>query len=315
MQRVWTIELRLLRYVAAIAEAGTITAAAERLGLAQPPLTRQIRDLEGRLGVTLFERHPRGVTLTEAGEVFVAEARAVLERAEGIAGAAQRAARGEAGRLAVGYTSSAAFNPLVTRAIRAYRAAFPAVALSLEEDGTPDLIAALKAGRLDAAFSRSALGETAGVELTPLLDEPMVAVLPTDHTLAAAPNLPLTALAAETFILYRRPLGPGLYDGVISACRAAGFSPHVGQEAPRMPSTLSLVAAGLGVSIVPASMRRLNLDGLAYIDLIADPPLTAPLLLATRAQGDPAAARFAEVVTAQTKTPAGEGGRSSVLKD
>ena len=96
MQRVWTIELRLLRYVAAIAEAGTITAAAERLGLAQPPLTRQIRDLEGRLGVTLFERHPRGVTLTEAGEVFVAEARAVLERAEGIAGAAQRAARGEA---------------------------------------------------------------------------------------------------------------------------------------------------------------------------------------------------------------------------
>lgn len=279
------MELRHLRYFAAVAEDLHFGRAALRLGVSQPPLSQQIRALEAEVGVPLLTRHPRGVDLTEAGKAFLAEARAALEQVERAVEAARRSARGEQGRLAIGYTSSTAFHPLIPAVVRAFRQAAPAVALELEESSTGELIEALRRERLDAAFVRTPVGDTAGLVIAPLLRERMLVVLPAQHPLAQRPAtaLALAELAEETFILYRRPTGPGLYDAIIAACHAAGFAPHIGQEAPRLLSTLSLVSAGLGVSIIPQSISRLDTEGLAYRALADAPQLLAPLHLAYRA--------------------------------
>lgn len=279
------MDLRRLKYLVAVADEGHITRAAAELGIQQPPLTRQIRTLEDELGVRLFERLPRGMRPTEAGRVVVEEARAILERAGRLADVAQRAARGEQGRLAIGYTSSGAFHPFVAQQIRVFRAASPGVQLALTEDGTPELVRGLADERLDAAFIRSRGAHDGDLLVEPLLEEPMVAALPSDHPLARSRAIELSALAGETFVFYRRPTGPGLHDAIVAACLRAGFSPTVGQEAPRMSSTLGLVAAGLGVSITPASMQRMNVADVVFVPFAGDPGLVAPLLLVTRRRG------------------------------
>ena len=293
------IELRRLRAFVAVAEEGHITRAAERLGMQQPPLTRLLHGLEKELGVLLMHRLPRGVRPTEAGKALLAEARAVLARAEGLNDVVRRAARGEQGRLAIGFTSSAALHPFVPAALRTFREALPGVSIVLEEAGTGELVDALLHERLDAAFVRSSVASMANLLVDPVLDEPMIAVLPIGHPLAtdAGSPLPLAALGGEEFVLYRRPAGPGLYDAILAACRAAGFSPIIAQEAPRLPATLSLVAAGLGVSIVPASMRRLGGENIAYRVLADCPGLSAPLHLAMRRTVlPPVLARFRALV-------------------
>src|SRR5882672_9908045 len=294
------MELRHLRYFVAVAEERHVTRAAERLGIQQPPLSQQIRALETELEVQLFRRKPRGVELTQAGEALLAEARVILDRVEHATAATRRTARGEAGRIGLGFTSSASFHPLVPRVIRAFREAHPLVALSLEEGGTAELVEGLRAERIDAAFVRSPIGPAAKLIVHSVLGEEMVAVLPAGHRLgggAAASRMPLADLAAETFILYRRPLGPGLYDAIIAACQRAGYSPAIGQEAPRMLATLSLVAAGLGVTLVPSSMRRLRVHGVAYRPLDSAAGLVAPLNLAyRRGESSAVARRFVAIV-------------------
>src|SRR6266700_7637641 len=211
------MELRHLRYFVAVAEEGHITRAAERLGIQQPPLSQQIRALEAQLQVQLFRRKPRGVELTQAGEALFAEAQAILRQVDHAVTAARRTARGEAGRIGLGFTSSASFHRFVPQIIRTYRESHPLVALSLEESGTGELVAALRDERLDAAFVRSPIGNVEGIAVHAVLDEAMLAALPAGHALAArtaAKPLSLAELAAETFILYRRPLGPGLYDTI-----------------------------------------------------------------------------------------------------
>jgi DNA-binding transcriptional LysR family regulator len=302
------MELRHLRYFVAVAEEGHITRAAQRLGLQQPPLSQQIRALETELDVQLFRRKPRGVELTEAGRALLDDARAVLSQVEHAVATTRRTARGEQGRIAVGFTSSASFHPLVVRAIRSYRDTYPLVSFMLEEGGTAELVEALRQERLDAAFIRTPVGDASTLSIVPLLEEEMVVALPVGHPLLrgkrAAAGLALSALASETFILYRRRLGPGLYDAIIAACHRAGFSPRVGQEAPRMFSTLNLVAAGLGVSIIPASMQRLHMDGVVYSRLKGG-PVNASLRLACR-RGDaaPPVLRFVELVKATVRAAA-----------
>lgn len=278
------LELRRLHAFIAIAEEGHITRAAERLGMQQPPLTRLLQSLEAELGVQLMERLPRGVRPTTAGLALLDEARAVLARAEDVAQVVQRAARGEQGRLAVGFTSSASLHPFVSNVLRGFREALPGVTVALEEAGTGELMDALLHERLDAAFVRSPLSGMPTLQSELILIEPMLLAMPLHHPLSLPNELPLALadLADEAFVLYRRRAGQGLYDVILAACRAAGFSPLVVQEAPRLTSTLSLVAAGLGVSIVPASMQRLRGDGVAYRPLRDCPGLTAPLYLATR---------------------------------
>ena len=277
------MELRHLRYFVAVAHEGHVTRAAEKLHIQQPPLSQQIHALEREIGAPLFERHPRGVRLTDAGRSFLADAEAILATVEHATVRARRTARGETGRIAVGFTTSAPFHPLVARAMREFRRQRPDVAFVLEESGSGELLAGLREERLDIAFIRSGLVDPEGIAVHALLQEDMVAALPARHRLVARPRLALKDLAEETMILYRRPDGRGLYDVIIAACSEAGFSPHVGQEAPRIVSTLNLVAAGLGVTLVPASLSRLPLEGVTYRPLRGRPALKVPLNLACRA--------------------------------
>jgi DNA-binding transcriptional LysR family regulator len=293
------MELRHLRYFIAVAEERHVTRAAERLGMQQPPLSQQIRALERELDVQLFRRRPRGVELTDAGAALLAEARAILSHIDHASAAAKRTARGEQGRIAVGFTSSAPFHPFVPRVIRAYREAFPLVALTLEEGGTMELVDDLRDERIDVAFVRTAIADQEGLVVSPLLKEAMVLALPRAHGLARRTSraVSLKALAEETFIIYRRHNGPGLHDAILSACNAAGFNPRVGQEAPRIVSTLNLVAAGLGISLVPESLRRMRMDGVVFRPIGGAAQPTAPLYLTSR-RGETSAAvrRFLELV-------------------
>jgi len=278
------MELRHLRYFIAVAEEGHITRAAERLGMQQPPLSQQIRALERELGVLLLRRLPRGVEPTDAGRAFLAEARVILGQIDHAFASTRRTARGELGRIAIGFTSSAPFHPFVPRVIRAFREASPLVSLALDEDGTTRLIQNLREERVDAAFIRTPVADPAGLVVDSLLEETMIVALPEQHPLATPDEagLDLRSLAGETFIVYRRPSGPGLYDAIFAACHATGFSPLVGQEAPRIVSTLNLVAAGLGLSLVPASLRRMHMDGVTYRKITGRDQPVAPLLLASR---------------------------------
>lgn len=292
------MELRHLRYFVAVADHGHITRAAEFLGIQQPPLSQQIKALEDELGVQLLRRKPRGVELTDAGAAFLERARIILGEVDRAFASTRRTARGEEGRVVVGFTSSAPFHPFVPRVIRMFTEASPLVSMVLEESGSSELVQGLHNEIIDAAFIRSPVADVVDLLVTPLIDEKMVVALPTGHPLASESTaLELAELANHTFILYKRPGAPGLYDSIITACRGAGFSPRVGQEAPRIVSTLNLVAAGLGVSVVPDSLRRLQMDGVVYRALADDAQLTAPLILACR-RGENSAAvqRFIDLV-------------------
>ncbi len=267
------MELRHLRYFVTVAHEGHITRAAEKLRMQQPPLSQQIRALEREVDATLFVRHPRGVTLTDAGRAFLKDAESILSEVEHAKLRARRTARGEVGRIAVGFTTSAPFHPLVARAMREFRLTRPDVSFVLEESSSGDMVSGLRDGRLDVAFIRSGLVDPEGITVHPLLHEDTVVAFPAKHPLSKRPALALKELAEEMFILYRRPDGRGLYDVIIAACSEAGFSPHIAQEAPRIVSTLNLVAAGLGITIVPASLSRLPLEGVVYRPLKGKPAL------------------------------------------
>jgi DNA-binding transcriptional LysR family regulator len=281
------IDLRHLRLFVAVAEEGHITRAAEKLGMQQPPLSQQIKALERELDVQLFHRRPRGVELTEAGRAMFAEARAVLAHIERALEATHRTARGEQGRLCIGLAPTALFYPPVPRAIRDFREAFPLISLTLEEGLSHEVIERLRDDRMDVAFVRNAAIDAEGIVVNRLLDEPLVAALPGGHGAARTkrePAVSLESLANDPFVLIGPP-GTGLYDETVAACRAAGFSPHIGQLAPRITSALGLVAAGLGVALVPESLQTMKMDGVVYRRLKGARQPKAYLGLATR-KGD-----------------------------
>jgi DNA-binding transcriptional LysR family regulator len=283
------MELRHLRYFLAVAEEGNFTRAAARVGIGQPPLSQQIQALEKELGTALFVRTPQGARLTDAGEAFLVEVRRVLVDVDRAADTARRAARGESGRLRLGFTASAAFNPVVPGLIRDYRRAWPAVELALEETNTAGLLSALLEGRLDAAFIRYSANTPAELRLLKFPDEPMKIAVPAAHPLAARDSAPLSALAGEPFILFPRSFGNSLYDEILHVCRQAGFSLAITQEAPQMSSIVNLVAAELGVSVVPASTVQVQLPGVRYLDIEGRMPVARLALAALpgRAQTAP----------------------------
>lgn len=258
------MELRHLRYFVAIADAGHFTRAAEKLGIGQPPLSQQIQALEREIGTPLFKRLPRGVQLTEAGAAFADDARRILREVGQATERAQRIASGEQGRIRVGMINSAPFHPLIPQMIREFRRRYPAIAFSLDERTTPALVSAVRSGTVDLAFVRPLLEDQAGLTMETLLDEDLVVALPSGHPLTQRARIPLLALSIEPFVLFSRAVGAGLHDEIISACRNAGFSPRIGQEASQPTSIVNLVAAGLGVSIVPASMQHIQTDGVSF---------------------------------------------------
>jgi len=295
------IDLKRLRAFVTTVQEGSITRAANKLLMQQPSLTRLLHGLELEFGTRLLHRLPRGVTATESGQVLLQEALQLLQHSENLQQAMRRATQGEQGRIAIGFTGSAALHHLVPQLLRRYRELMPQVMVHLEEASSGELLDALSQQQLDVVFVRSPPSDSAELRVSLLQQESMMVALPAGHALAvdSTQPLPLLALADEAFVLYRRPAGQGLYDSIIAACHAAGFSPLVIQEAPRLPATLSLVAAGLGVSIVPRSMSRLANSDLVYRPLSPGPGLQAALYMAMRATAPTPAVlyKFSRLVT------------------
>jgi DNA-binding transcriptional LysR family regulator len=279
------MELRHLRYFVAVAEELHFHRAAERLHISQPPLSQQIRALERELGVTLLERNRRHVTLTPAGAAFLEEARAILEATERAADTARRVAAGELGTIRIGFVGSATFSPTLPALLREFRDAYPDVDLRLRELQTSEQLESLAAGRIDLGVIRGPLGDsdlTAGLEQLVILRETLVAAVPEAHPLAAKARLRAADLRGESFVILRRHEAPGLFASMASVMRGAGGMPSDVLEVAEMQTILGLVASGLGVSLVPASVGEAERPGLTFIAL-ADPSPEIELALAWRA--------------------------------
>jgi DNA-binding transcriptional LysR family regulator len=256
------IELRHLRYFLAVAETLHFSEAAHRLGMAQPPLSQQIKRLEQILGHQLFNRTTRGVQLTPAGALLVERARSTLAKLNDDVEQVRHLGRGEEGTLTVGFAGSVIFTPLPA-AIRAFRRLYPRVELRLQEMFTSAQIAALQSGTIDLAFLRDG-DPTEGLTLMTLREEPYVAILPEKHLLAAKRTLLVKDLAAEPFVLFDRRMGPLAYDRTVACCERGGFRPNIIQNAPQWPTVVRLVGAGLGVSLAPECVTVFTTPGTVY---------------------------------------------------
>ncbi len=267
------MELRHIRYFLAVAEEGNFTRAAAKLGIGQPPLSIQIKDLEAEVGTQLFHRLSHGAELTEAGQAFWDAVHTMPAQANTAIRAAQRASRGETGRLRLGFTGTAALSPIVSATIRAFHRNYPEVELTLEEANSVALTAGLIEGRLDAAILRPNSADPPEIREYLLKREPLVAVLPVAHpAVTAGSHVELASLATILLIVTPREIGVSLHEAAIAACRSAGFEPLLGQFAPQIASILSLVSAELGFSLVPASMAQFNVMGVAFLTLRNEQP-------------------------------------------
>jgi len=256
------IEFRHLRYFLAVADTLHFTRAAEKLGIAQPPLSQQIKKLERLLGYPLFVRSTRGVRLTPAGELLATRSRATLDKVSDDLVQVRLLGRGEEGTLTVGFSGSVMFTHLPT-AIQSFRRRYPKVELRLRELVTSAQIAALLNRSIDLAFLRDG-DRTDGIDIATLLHERFIAILPQAHPLAAKPTVRPKDLRHERFILFGRHHGPLAYDRTLDLCHRAGFTPNIVQEAPQFPTVIRLVAAGLGVSLAPACLANLTIPGAVY---------------------------------------------------
>lgn len=261
------MELRHLRYFVIVAEELHFGRAAERLHMTQQPLSQQIYQLEVELGVSLFHRTKRRIQLTNAGKVFFEESRQLLLQADRAIEKARQAARGEIGRLSIGFSGFATYSVL-PKVLQTFRQRFPKVELNLEEMSTSVQIQALQEKQIHLGLMIPPVNDKSlVVEL--LLQEPLVVVLPKTHSLAKESDLVLSALANEPFILVPRHLEPGYYDLCISLFQQAGFSPKVVQKASQKQTILGLVSAGMGVSLAPASICNISRAGVVYTNLSA----------------------------------------------
>ncbi|MGW2372272.1 LysR family transcriptional regulator [Kitasatospora sp. NPDC001683] len=237
--------------------------AAARLGIAQPPLSQQIRRLEEKVGHPLFLREPGGVTLTPAGrELLPAARRALADLADGLA-AARAVGSGEAGRLRIGFSASLALTVL-PGLLRTFRDRHPGVHLDVREMTSAPQLAALHDRGIDVGLLREPPEDEPELRFRTVLSEPFVAVLPAHHPLAAERAVRLGQLADEPFVLLPREEGPQLYDRITGLCTEAGFTPRIGQHAVEWQTVCALVGAGLGVSLAPAGIRRIRLRGVAF---------------------------------------------------
>ena len=283
------MELRHLRYFVSVAEELNVRRAATRLHVAQPALSRQIRQLEFEIGTELFRREKRRIFLAPAGMMFLPEARRILAASQHAIAIAQAGERGELGNLSIGFVESAAFG-ILPSVVKRFRKQFPSVGLSLLELVTNEQLRAFHENRLDVGFLRTPIDDR-DVSTRTILREPLIAALPLSHPLARRKHVKLAQLAGEPFILFPRALGPNFFDQIVGACRRSGFGPKIVQEAIQMGTIVSLVATGLGVALVPASVKNVRRRGVVY------KPLTSPseveLSMAWRGDNpNPTLARF-----------------------
>lgn len=259
-----SVDLHAMRHFVAVAEELHFGRAALRLGMAQPPLSQSIRRLEAGLGFRLFERTRRRVELTPAGAVFLDEARRTLAQAEDAIRLARRAAADELATLTVTFASIALYRALPA-ALKAHRARFPDVAIRLDERATDAQLEGLRDGSVDLGFVTPPLRDVSELEVRAIGRDRLVAAVPAESPLAGAGGIRLGALADADFILFPHGQGPSLHGRILAACRRAGFVPRVAQEARLMHTILSLVSAGMGVSLVPEGARTMRLAGVAFV--------------------------------------------------
>ena len=260
------MELRHLRYFVAVAEELNFTRAAGRLHIAQPPLSQQIRQFEDEIGVRLLDRTGRRVKLTQAGEAVLTEARNTLSQANRIPAIAQRTLQGLGGTLKVGFSSAAA-HTILPRVVRSFRSRFSEVKLQLHEMSTERQIERLRDASIDVGFVRLPLeSPPASLVVKSIFREPLILAIPRGHTLSRS-RLSTSVLADVPFIRFPRHVAPGLYDQIDRICIRMGFRPNVVQEALEIQTTISLVAAGIGVAIVPESVRKLGWRQIVYRQL------------------------------------------------
>lgn len=288
------IELRHLRYFMAVAEELHFGRAAERLHMAQPPLSQQIRQLENELGFQLFHRTKRSVELTEAGEVFLVECQRLFRQLDQAVQMGRQVSRGEMGQLVLGFVTSATYNVLPV-ILRSFRTHVPNVNLELHELTTDQQLQWLRERRLDVGFVRPPIDDD-DFELLTIWQEPLVVALPEQHALAQQDQVSLRSLTQESFILFPRSLAPGLYDQVISLCQQVGFSPNVVQEAIQMQTIISLVAAEIGIAIVPVSLQNLQRTGVVYKPLEEPTPKAEIAIVWKKQETSPTVQRFLEIV-------------------
>jgi DNA-binding transcriptional LysR family regulator len=293
------MELRHLRYFVAVAEDLHFTRAARRLNIAQPPLSEQIRNLETEMGVQLLARTKRSVRLTDAGRLFLEEARRTLTQVEQAVRIAQRAARGEVGALSIGFVPAADLSVL-PKVIPAFAKRFPSVHLELHNMTGAGQVDALRDGRIQLGILLQPVDNDSFVVET-ILREPFVMVLPTGHRLAAHRRVPLRSLAQENYIFFPRQIAPKTYDMLVSFCRAEGVTLRVTQESDHVQTTLGLVAAGLGVSLIPASVRHIQRNGVTYRHLRPPVPWIDMCVAYRRDTQSQAVRNFVAVVREMTK--------------
>jgi DNA-binding transcriptional LysR family regulator len=292
-----SMELRHLRSFVVTAEELHVGRAATRLHLTQPSLSRQIASLERDVGVVLFTRVRRRFGLTPAGEVFLDAARDIVRRADAAVRDARTADRGELGTLRIRFVQSATFEAL-PRLLAAFRAAYPAVVLDVEAMTTLRQVEALRAGRIDAGLLRLPIDEPT-VATRVISRDSLVAALPAGHPLAKHERLALRQFAGEPFVLYTRSFGPSVQDAIIGHCLAAGFTPKIIQEAADVQTIVTLVAAGLGVSLLIAPTPQMAEDSVVYRPILDELPRWELALAWSMANTAPVLARFLAVATAE----------------
>lgn len=288
------MELRHLRYFVTLAEELHFGRAAERLHIAQPPLSQQIRQLEVELGFQLFHRTKRTVQLTAAGQVFLQEVQLIFRQLEQAVQVGRKTSRGESGQLVVGFVSSTAYNVLPT-ILRTFRHRVPGVNLELHEMTTEQQLQWLQEGRIDVGFLRPPVEEEL-FNFETIFQESLVIALPEAHPLADQVSVSLRSLSNQPFILFPRFVAPGLYDQIISFCQQADFSPTVTQEAIQMQTIVSLVAAEMGIAIVPESLQHLQRTGVVYKPIQELTSKVAIAIIWRRNDRSPTVQRFLEVV-------------------
>ncbi|EPK7572810.1 LysR family transcriptional regulator [Klebsiella michiganensis] len=260
------IELRHLRYFIAVAEELHFGHAAARLNISQPPLSQQIQILEQQIGARLFARTNRSVSLTEAGRQFLADSRQILSQVDDAAARAARLHHGETGELRIGFTSSAPFIKAVSDTLSTFRCRYPDVHIQTRETNTREQIVPLNEGALDLGLMRNTqLPDTLVWER--VLREPLLAMVPRDHPLASKPRVSLRELAREPFVFFDPHVGTGLYDDILGLMRRYDLTPAITQEVGEAMTIIGLVAAGLGVSILPASFRRVQLLEMCWLPI------------------------------------------------
>jgi DNA-binding transcriptional LysR family regulator len=274
------MELRHLRYFVCVATERSFSRASELLHVAQPPLSRQVQQLEEEVGVQLLHRG-RPLTLTEPGRYFFEQARLILQRIDEMRTMTQRIGKGERKQFGIGFVASTLYDSL-PELIRRFRAALPDVEVALSELTTLEQTMALKEGRIDIGFGRLRF-EDEGLARSVIREEALVLAVPREHRLTRGPQpVKLEDTTSERLILYPRAPRPSYADQVLSIYRDLGLTPTVDFEVREMQTALGLVAAGAGVSLVPSSVRRLGRDDVVYLDL-SEPNIVSPIIMTYRA--------------------------------